>query len=174
MIQVWIKSASGASADAVVPAKSKPRQRQLAAALTGEENHSYQRPQKCKWTSGNRGPRRGSSQPEFRSLFLPHTSLCAPKSFGGSAFLPGQGIVGEGCQVSGRINSTASNGDPCPGPGNLRQAVHSRSRERRLTKINISQAFLCGDVDAIIINPILQLETDSEVLRNLPKFAQGQ
>ena len=76
--------------------------------------------------------------------------------------------------MSGRINSTASNGDPCPGLGNLLRAVHSWSRERRLTKINISQAFLCGDVDAIIINPILQLETDSEVLRNLPKFAQGQ
>lgn len=79
------------------------------------------------------------------------TSLCAPKSFGGSPFLPGEGMVGEGCQVSGRINSTASNGDPCPGPGNLRQAVHSRSRERRLTKINTSQAFLCGDVGDIII-----------------------
>ena len=76
-------------------------------------------------------------------------------------------MPGEGC---GENNlSTASNGDPCPGPGNLWLLLHSQSSERRLTKINISQAVLCGDVDAITINPILQLKTDSEVLRNLPK-----
>ena len=53
-------------------------------------------------------------------------------------------------------------------PGNLRQAVHTQSREEKtvtIIKINISQAFLCGrpyDVDTIIINPILQVEIDSE------------
>lgn len=73
LIQGWTKSGSGASADSVLAVLTTT----ACSSIEGEENHSHQRPQKCKWTSGNRGPRKGSSSARIQiSIPCPHQPLC--------------------------------------------------------------------------------------------------
>lgn len=73
LIQGWTKSASGASADSVLAVLT----RTACSSIEGEENHSHQRPQKCKWTSGSGGPRKGRGSARIQiSIPCPHQPLC--------------------------------------------------------------------------------------------------